>query len=103
MTACVSIIRPLPCYPAIQRPTLGCGNGAERDPPHSERPLISFSKERPPYYLNLQKKVEDYDALIEKRAEPSTATSSDRYYYDALRQVLECTDTTTHRLADLAA
>ena len=56
--------------------------------------FISFSKDNRQYYLDL-KKVEDYDALIEKRAETLDSNVLDRYYYDALRQVLECTDTTS--------
>jgi hypothetical protein len=56
--------------------------------------FISFSKDNRQYYLDL-KKAEDYDALIEKRAETLDSNVLDRYYYDALRQVLECTDTTS--------
>lgn len=56
--------------------------------------FISFSKDNRQYYLDL-KKVEDYDALIEKRAETLDSNVLDRYYYDALRQALECTDTTS--------
>ena len=54
--------------------------------------FISFSKDNRQYYLDL-KKVDDYDALIEKRAETLDSNVLDRYYYDALRQALECTDT----------
>lgn len=53
--------------------------------------FISFSKDNRQYYLDL-KKADDYDALIEKRAEALDSNALDRYYYDALRQVLECTD-----------
>jgi hypothetical protein len=56
--------------------------------------FISFSKDNRNYFLDL-KKVDDYDALIEKRAESLSDNVLDRYYYDALRQVLECTDTPT--------
>jgi hypothetical protein len=44
-------------------------------------------------YLDL-KKTEDYDALIEKRAETLDSTQLDRYYYEALKRVMECTDQT---------
>ena len=53
--------------------------------------FISFTKDNRNYFLDL-KKVDDYDALIEKRAEALDSNVLDRYYYDALRQVLECTD-----------
>ena len=56
--------------------------------------FISFSKDNRQYYLDL-KKVDDYDALVEKRSEALDNNVLDRYYYDALRQVLECTDTPT--------
>jgi len=53
--------------------------------------FISFGKDNRQYYLDL-KKVDDYDALVEKRAEALDSNVLDRYYYDALRQALECTD-----------
>jgi hypothetical protein len=56
--------------------------------------FISFTKDNRNYFLDL-KKVDDYDALIEKRAEALDSNVLDRYYYDALRQALECTDTPT--------
>ncbi len=57
--------------------------------------FISSNKDNRQYYLDL-KKTDDYDALVEKRAETLEESTLDRYYYDALRQVLECTDTPTH-------
>ena len=57
--------------------------------------FISVNKDNHQYYLDL-KKVDDYDALIEKRAESLSTDILDRYYYDALKQVLECTDIPTH-------
>ena len=57
--------------------------------------FISSNKDNRQYFLDL-KKTDDYDALIEKRAEPLDGGTLDRYYYDALRQVLECTDIPTH-------
>lgn len=55
--------------------------------------FISFNPDNRQYYLDL-KKTEDYDALIEKRAETLDPSQLDRYYYDALKRVMECTDHT---------
>ena len=55
--------------------------------------FISSNPDNRQYYLDL-KKIDDFDALIEKRAESLDATRLDRYYYDALRRVMECTDQT---------
>lgn len=55
--------------------------------------FISSNPDNRQYYLDL-KKTDDFDALIEKRAESLDAGKLDRYYYDALRQVMECTDQT---------
>ncbi len=41
-----------------------------------------------------EKKTDDFDALIEKRAESLDTSQLDRYYYEALRRVMECTDQT---------
>ena len=38
--------------------------------------------------------VHDFDALIEKRAESLDDSQLDRYYYEALKRVMECTDQT---------
>lgn len=57
--------------------------------------FISFNKDNRQYFLDL-KKTDDYDALIERRADSLDDSTLDRYYYDALRQVLECTDVPTH-------
>jgi len=43
------------------------------------------------FYLDL-KKTDDFDALIEKRAESLDSSQLDRYYYEALKRVMECTD-----------
>ena len=56
--------------------------------------FISFNKDNRQYFLDL-KKLDDYDALIEKRSDALDKNVLDRYYYDALRQVLECTDAST--------
>lgn len=57
--------------------------------------FISANKDNRQYYLDL-KKTDDYDALVEKRSETLSDDVLDRYYYDALKQVLECTDIPTH-------
>ncbi|MDA8066231.1 MAG: DUF6079 family protein [Thermaerobacter sp.] len=55
--------------------------------------FISLNPENRQYYLDL-KKNEDYDALIEKRAESLEDSELDGYYYEALQQVLECPEQT---------
>ncbi|KUL02229.1 MAG: hypothetical protein XE12_0841 [Synergistales bacterium 54_9] len=55
--------------------------------------FISFNPDNHQYYLDL-KKTEDFDALIERRAESLDASQLDRYYYEALKRVMECTDQT---------
>ncbi|MEW6032242.1 MAG: DUF6079 family protein [Bacillota bacterium] len=55
--------------------------------------FISSNPDNRQYYLDL-KKTDDFDALIEKRAESLDASQLDRYYYEALRRVMECTDQT---------
>ncbi len=50
--------------------------------------FISSNPDNYQYYLDL-KKTEDFDALIEKRAESLEGSQIDRYYYVALRQVME--------------
>ena len=55
--------------------------------------FVSSNPDNHQYYLDL-KKSDDFDALIEKRAESLDAARLDRYYYDALRRVMECTDET---------
>ena len=55
--------------------------------------FISSNPDNRQFYLDL-KKTDDYDALIEKRAESLDAARLDRYYCNALRQVMECTDQT---------
>ncbi len=53
--------------------------------------FISANPENRQYYLDL-KKTDDFDALIEKRAESLNTSQLNRYYYEALRRVMECTD-----------
>ena len=55
--------------------------------------FISSNPDNRQYYIDL-KKTDDFDALIEKRAESLDASGLDRYYFQALTQVLECTDQT---------
>jgi hypothetical protein len=55
--------------------------------------FISSNQDNRQYYLDL-KKTDDYDALIDKRAESLDDTQLDRYYYEALKRVMECTDAT---------
>ena len=55
--------------------------------------FISSNPDNRQYYLDL-KKSDDYDALIEKRAESLEPDHLDRYYYDALARVMECNDST---------
>jgi len=55
--------------------------------------FISSNPDNRQYYLDL-KKTDDFDAIIEKRAESLDASQLDRYYYEALKRVMECTDQT---------
>ena len=55
--------------------------------------FISSNPENRQYYLDL-KKTDDFDALIDKRAESLDPDQLDRYYYEALKRVMECTDHT---------
>lgn len=55
--------------------------------------FISFNPTNQQYYLDL-KKTEDFDALISKRVESLGGEQLDRYYYQALRRVMECSDIT---------
>ncbi|HEX04496.1 MAG TPA: ATP-binding protein, partial [Bacteroidetes bacterium] len=45
------------------------------------------------FYLDIHK-AEDFDAKIRIRAESLDTSQLDRYYYEALRRVMECTDQT---------
>jgi len=55
--------------------------------------FISSNPDNRQFYLDL-KKTDDFDALIEKRAESLEPDQLDRYYYEALKRVMECTDQT---------
>jgi hypothetical protein len=53
--------------------------------------FISFNKDNSQYFLDLKKDV-DFDSLIVKKAETLGKNQLDRYYFDALALVMECTD-----------
>lgn len=55
--------------------------------------FVSSNPDNGQYYLDL-KKTDDFDALIEARAQTLDDSKLDRYYYDALRQIMECADRT---------
>ncbi len=55
--------------------------------------FISFNSDNHQFYLDL-KKTDDFDALIDKRAESLGPEQLDRFYYEALKRVMECQDTT---------
>ena len=55
--------------------------------------FITINAENHQYYLDL-KKTDDFDALIEKRAETLGDSQLDRFYYEALKRVMECQDAT---------
>jgi hypothetical protein len=55
--------------------------------------FISFNADNRQFYLDL-KKADDFDALIDKRAESLGQAQLDRFYYEALKRVMECQDAT---------
>ena len=55
--------------------------------------FISSNKENRQYYLDL-KKTEDFDALIEKKAESLEGFQLDQYYFNALKQTMELQEQT---------
>ncbi|OGQ88897.1 MAG: ATPase [Deltaproteobacteria bacterium RIFOXYD12_FULL_56_24] len=55
--------------------------------------FISFNPDNRQFYLDL-KKTDDFDALIDKRAESLGNAQLDRFYYEALKRVMECQDAT---------
>ena len=57
--------------------------------------FISMNPDNRQYYLDL-KKTQDFDALIEKKAETLDDAILDRYYASALSQVMECSMQITH-------
>lgn len=55
--------------------------------------FISSNQDNRQFYIDL-KKTDDYDALIDKRAETLEPSQLDRYYYEGLKRVTELTDQT---------
>ena len=55
--------------------------------------FISENKDNGQFYLDL-KKTDDFDALIDKRADALSNNEIDRFYYEALKRVMECQDAT---------
>jgi hypothetical protein len=55
--------------------------------------FISYNADNRQYYLDL-KKTDDFDALIDKRAESLDQSQLDRFYYEALKRLMECQDVT---------
>jgi hypothetical protein len=55
--------------------------------------FISFNTDNRQFYLDL-KKTDDFDALIDKRAEALSDNELDRFYYEGLKRVMECQDAT---------
>lgn len=55
--------------------------------------FIDENKENNQWFLNLEK-TDDFDALIDKRSESLDQGQLDRFYYEALKRVMECQDTT---------
>lgn len=55
--------------------------------------FISLNSDNRQFYLDL-KKTDDFDALIDRRAESLDPTQLDRFYYEALKRVMECQDST---------
>jgi succinate dehydrogenase flavin-adding protein (antitoxin of CptAB toxin-antitoxin module) len=55
--------------------------------------FISFNADNRQFYLDL-KKTDDFDALIDKRAESLGTAQLDRFYYEALKRAMECQDAT---------
>jgi len=55
--------------------------------------FISSNPDNQQYYLDL-KKTDDFDAIIDNKASTIGESKLDRFYYEALRRVMECQDTT---------
>ncbi len=56
--------------------------------------FVDANKDNGQWFLNL-KKTDDFDALIDKRSESLGQGQLDRFYYEALKRVMECQDTNT--------
>jgi len=55
--------------------------------------FISSNPDNRQFYLDLRK-TDDFDAIIDKKSETLSDNELDRYYYEALKRVMECTDET---------
>lgn len=55
--------------------------------------FLTQNQENGQYFLDL-KKTDDFDALIDKRAESLESSQKDRYYFAALKRAMECQDST---------
>jgi len=55
--------------------------------------FISFNPDNGQYYLDLKKDI-DFDAQIEQRAESLDDNQLNRYYFEVLKQVMECAEST---------
>lgn len=55
--------------------------------------FISFQRSNQQYYLDL-KKTDDFDAIISNRADTLGDSHLDRFYYEALKRLMECQDAT---------
>ena len=55
--------------------------------------FISSNPDNRQYYIDL-KKTDDYDAIIDRKTETLETWQLDRYYYEALKRAMECTDQT---------
>jgi len=55
--------------------------------------FLSENKDNHQFYLDL-KKTDDFDALIDNKASVLNLNELDRYYYEALKRVMECQDST---------
>lgn len=53
--------------------------------------FITHNNENDQYFLDLEKNI-DYDTEIEKRSDSLSPGELDRYYFNALKQVMDCTD-----------
>ncbi len=55
--------------------------------------FISSNEDNHQFYLDL-KKTDDFDAIIDNKASTIDESKLDRFFYEALRRVMECQDTT---------
>jgi hypothetical protein len=58
--------------------------------------FISFNPDNRQFYLDL-KKTDDFDALIDRKAETFSESQLDRFYFEVLKRVMERTDVSTYR------